>query len=72
MSLIRVFAAIDNDVWSLTFVNDLQYLTEADKKAMRQFGEPEIALGGTFLEDTANEYILPAKSAKIRADFPYT
>ena len=72
MALIRVFQDIDNDVWSLTFVNDQNYLSQADKKAMQQFGEPEIDLGGTFLAETDNEFTLPAKKAKIRSDFPYT
>lgn len=72
MSLIRVFQAIENDVWSLTFVNDPNNLSEGDKKAMRQFGEPEIDLGGTFLPETENTFTLPSKKAKIRADFPVT
>lgn len=72
MSLFRVFQSINNDVWALQFVNDPTYLTEGDKKAMRQFGEPEIDLGGTFLTSTENEFTLPTKKAKVRADFPYT
>lgn len=72
MALVRVYQGIDNDVWSLTFVNDPSYLSEGDKKAMRQFGEPEIALGGTFLSETENEFTLPAKTAKLRSDFPFT
>ena len=72
MSLFRVFQSIDNDVWAVQFVNDPMYLTEADKKAMRQFGEPEIDLGGTFLAETDNEFTLPSKKAKLRSDFPYT
>jgi len=72
MSLFRVFQSINNDVWALQFVNDPAYLTEGDKKAMRQFGEPEVELGGTFLADTENEFVLPTKKAKVRADFPYT
>lgn len=72
MALLRVFQTIDNDVWTLTFVNDPEYLSEADKKAMRQFGEPEIDLGGIILEETEDEYTLPEKKAKVRSDFPYT
>lgn len=72
MALLRVFQDIDNEVWNLTFVNDQTYLSDGDKKAMRQFGEPEIDMGGTFLADTANEFSLPTKKAKIRSDFPYT
>jgi hypothetical protein len=72
MALLRVFQEIDNDIWKLTFVNAPEYLSEGDKKLMSQFGEPEIDLGGTFLEDTANEFTLPTKKAKLRSDFPYT
>ncbi len=72
MALIRVHQAIKNSIWSVTFVNDIEKLSEADKQAMQNFGEPEIDLGGTFLEDTANEFTLPAKKAKIRSDFPFT
>lgn len=72
MALIRVFQSIDNDVWKVTFHNDPMELSEDDKKRMRKFGEPEIDLGGTFLENTDDEFSLPAKKAKIRADFPYT
>jgi hypothetical protein len=72
MALLRVFQEIDNDIWKLTFVNAPEYLSEGDKKLMSQFGEPEIDLGGTFLEDTENEFTLPTKKAKLRSDFPYT
>ena len=72
MALIRVFQAIDNDVWKVTFHNDPMELSEDDKKRMRKFGEPEIDLGGTFLEGTGDEFLLPVKKAKSRADFPYT
>lgn len=70
--LIRVYRAIDNDVWKLTFLNDPLELSEDDKKRMKKFGEPEINLGGTFLEDTDDEFVLPNKYVKIRSDFPYT
>lgn len=72
MALIRVFQVIDNDVWKVTFNNDPVELSEDDKKRMKKFGEPEIDLGGTFLGTTDNEFVLPSKKAKIRADFPYT
>ena len=72
MALLRTKRCIDNDVYKITFINDPEYLSEGDKKLMRKFGEPEIDLGGVFLEDTGNEYELPEKKAKIRADFPYT
>lgn len=72
MALLRVYQAIDNDVWKLTFVNDPIYLSDGDKNLMRKFGEPEIDMGGTFLAETANTYVLPSVKAKVRADFPFT
>lgn len=72
MALIRVFQAIDNDVWKVTFHNDPTELSEDDKKRMRKFGEPEIDLGGVFLDGEEDEFTLPSKKAKIRSDFPYT
>lgn len=72
MALLRVYQKIENNVWSITFNNDPAELSEADKRAMAQFGEPEIELGGVFLEGTANEFTLPSKKAKVRTDFPYT
>lgn len=72
MSLIRVFQTIDNDVWSVTFVVDPSHLSEGDKKLMRQFGEPEVEMGGTFLASTDNEFTLPTKKARLRSDFPFT
>lgn len=72
MALIRVYQSIDNDIWKVTFHNDPLELSEDDKKRMKKFGEPEIDLGGTFLEGEDDEFTLPAKKAKIRSDFPYT
>lgn len=72
MALIRVYQQIENDVWLVRFVNDPDKLSEDDKRRMRKYGEPEIDLGGVFMEDTPNEFTLPSKKAKIRSDFPYT
>lgn len=72
MALIRVIRTIENDVWKLTFINDITALSEADKKAMRKFGEPEINIGGVFLDGTEDEYELPSKYIKIKSDLPYT
>jgi len=72
MAILRVFQAIDNEVWKLTFVNDPLELSDTDKKKMRQFGEPEIEIGGVYLDNTANEFTLPTKKARIRSDFPFT
>jgi hypothetical protein len=72
MATLRVFHKIDNDVWKLTFVNDPIELSDTDKKKMRQFGEPEIQVGGVYLENTGNEFALPTKTVRIRSDFPFT
>ena len=72
MATLRVFQAIDNDVWKLTFVNDPLELSDTDKKKMRQFGEPEIEVGGIYLAETGNEFTLPTKKVRIRSDFPFT
>lgn len=72
MALLRVFQSISNDVWALNFVNDPKYLGETDKKLMAQFGEPEIEMGGVFLEGEETEFTLPTKKARIRSDFPFT
>lgn len=72
MALIRTFRWIDNTVWNVQFVNDPNHLSDTDKRLMKQWGEPEIQMGGTFLEGDANEFTLPTKSARLRSDFPYT
>lgn len=71
MALLRIFQSISNDVWTLTFLNDPDYLSDGDKRLMKKFGEPEIDMGGTFLSGE-DQFILPAKKAKIRSDFPFT
>lgn len=72
MAILRVYQSIDADVWKLTFVNDPLHLSDTDRKKMNQFGEPEIQMGGVFLENTDNEFTLPEKTARIRSDFPFT
>ena len=72
MALLRVYQTIDNDIWSLTFVNDPEYLSDGDKRLMKKFGEPQIDIGGTFLANTENTFTLPSRNVKVRADFPLT
>lgn len=72
MALIRVFQTIDNEVWKLTFNNDVQSLNEDDRKRMQKYGEPEVNFGGTFLGETDDEFTLPARYLKVRADLPTT
>jgi hypothetical protein len=71
MAILRVFQSIENDIWKLTFVNDPDELSDTDRKKMKQFGEPEIEVGGVYLESDPNEFTLPTRSIKIRADLPY-
>jgi len=71
MAILRVFQSIENDIWKLTFVNDADALSDTDRKKMKQFGEPEIEVGGVYLEADPNEFTLPTKSVKIRSDFPF-
>ena len=71
MALLRVYQAITNDVWQLTFINDPIELSDTDKKLMQKFGEPEINVGGTFLSGE-DQFVLPNQYVKIRADFPFT
>jgi len=71
MAILRVFQSIENDVWKLTFVNDADALSDTDRKKMKQFGEPEIEVGGVYLEAAPDEFTLPTKSVKIRSDFPF-
>ena len=37
MAVLRVFQKIDNDVWTLTFVNDQTELSDTDKKLMQKY-----------------------------------
>lgn len=69
--LFRVFQSIENDIWKVLIVNDPDKISDTDKKLMKQYGEPEINVGGTFLSGTGNEFTLPATYVKIRSDFPY-
>lgn len=72
MAILRVYQKIENDVYKLTFVNDPIELSDTDKKLMQRFGEPEIEMGGVYLDGDADEFTIPTVKAKIRSDFPYT
>jgi len=71
MAKLRVFSSIDNDIYSLTFVNDPVALSQQDKALMQRFGEPQINKGGTF-GSGEDSYTLPDCYIGIRTDFPYT
>lgn len=66
----RVFKSIENDVYQVLI--QTEEFTEKEQQLMQEFGEPEINIGGTFLDATANEFTLPDSYVKIRSDFPYT
>ena len=70
MAKLRIFSYLKNDVYTLRFENDAQALSNEDKQLMREFGEPEINAGGTFLHSTENEYTLPDCYVRIRSGFP--
>ncbi len=72
MAKIRVFSYLKNEVYTLRFENDASALSEDDKQLMRDFGEPEINMGGDFLAGGENEYTLPNAYVKVRSGFPYT
>ena len=72
MALIRVFQKIENDVWKVTFVNDPDQLTEADKNLIRKLGEPEVNVGGEIPGEGDDAFTLEDKYVKIRSGLPYT
>lgn len=72
MAKLRIFKSINNDVYTVSFLNDLTALSQSDKEAMLKHGEPEINVGGVYLESTENEFELPDEYVKIKNDFqPY-
>lgn len=71
-ALLKIKRTIENDVWKINFALDTTVLPESDKELLRKFGEPQVDLGGTYLEDTSNEYTLPHKYMRVRSDLPFT
>lgn len=71
-ALLKIKRSINNDVWKINFSLDVQSIPESDKELIRKFGEPQINVGGIFLENTADQYTLPDKYIRIRTDLPYT
>lgn len=72
MAKIRINKSISNNVYFVHIENDPTALSEGDKEKIHKFGEPEINLGGTFLEGTENEFTLPDKFVRICSEFPQT
>ena len=72
MAKLRIFKSIENQVYKVRFENDAASLSEGDKELMAKFGEPEINMGGVFLDGTQNEYTLPDNYVRVRSDLPLT
>lgn len=71
-ALLKIKRSIENDVWKINFSLDVASLSENDKDLIRKFGEPQINIGGTFLAESINEYVLPDKYVRVRSDLPFT
>lgn len=71
-ALLKIKRFIDNDVWKINFSLDINSLSEHDKDLIRKFGEPQINIGGVYLEGSPNEYTLPDKYLRVRSDLPFT
>lgn len=67
---VRVFKNIENEVYTIRI--ETSEFTERERMLIQQYGEPEIEVGGVYLDSTTNEYQLPSKIVRIRSDFPYT
>ena len=70
-ALLKIKRTLDNDIFKINFALDIGSLPESDKDLIRKFGEPQINIGGVYLEDTANEFTLPDKFIRIRSDMPF-
>lgn len=73
MSLpLKITRVIDNHLWKITFSLNAVKLPENDAQLMMKFGEPQISIGGVFLEGTPDEYTLPEKFIRVKTDLPFT
>ena len=70
-ALLKIKRTLDNDIFKINFALDIGSLPESDKDLIRKFGEPQINIGGVYLEDTDNEFTLPDKFIRIRSDMPF-
>lgn len=71
-ALLKIKRSLDNDVFRINFALDSSTLPESDKELIRKFGEPQLNIGGVYLEGTDNEFTLPDKFIRVRSDLPYT
>jgi hypothetical protein len=70
-ALLKIKRTLDNDIFKINFSLDISSLPESDKDLIRKFGEPQINVGGLYLEDTDNEFTLPDKFIRVRSDMPF-
>lgn len=70
-ALLKIKRTLDNDIFKINFALDIGSLPESDKDLIRKFGEPQINIGGVYLEETDNEFILPDKFIRVRSDLPF-
>lgn len=70
-ALLKIKRTLDNDIFKINFSLDVASLPESDKDLIRKFGEPQINIGGVYLENTDNEFTLPDKFIRVRTDLPY-
>lgn len=70
-ALLKIKRTLENDVFKINFALDISSLPESDKELIKKFGEPQIDIGGVYLEDTDNEFTLPSKFIRVRSDLPF-
>lgn len=71
MAKVRVYQYIENEVYKLRFDVDKQSISYDDLRRLEKYGEPDIQMGGVFLDGTPNEFTLPEKTIKFTSGFPY-
>jgi hypothetical protein len=70
-ALLKIKRSLDNDIFKINFSLDISSLPESDKELLRKFGEPQINIGGVYLQDTDNEFTLVDKFIRVRSDLPF-
>lgn len=68
MAKLRVYQSVESGFWQLKFINDPTALALSDQVLIEKYGEPEINVGGTFLDGTANEFTLPDYTVRVVTD----
>ena len=70
-ALFKIKRTIENDIFKIQFSLDLTVLPESDKELIRKFGEPQINIGGIYLEGTDNAFTVSDKFLRIKSDLPF-